>query len=405
MTSFRYRARTVSGALVRGTLRADDAGSAAAGLWGRALYVTAVEPERRWAAPIGPLRARSGQTRSRVAFFRCFATLITAGVPLRRALTVALERCDDRALHAALLEVRTAVERGDALSSALARRPHEFSPLVVAMVAAGETGGILDEVLGRIATFLERDHDLRKRVLATLAYPVTVLAAALALVGFLIVRVVPMFSALFASFHVALPPTTAALLAAGDVLGRPAGWIGASVLAALLPASVALARRSARGRRALDRLRFRIPVAGRLVRTAIAARLARTLGTLVHAGVDLNAALNVLAPVAGSDLHADALTRVAIAIREGETLTAPLAASGLFDPMLVALAGVGEETGMLDSLLVTAADYFEADVAATIATLGAVVEPTLIVILGALVALIVSSVFIPLYSLIGGVAQ
>jgi type IV pilus assembly protein PilC len=137
----------------------------------------------------------------------------------------------------------------------------------------------------------------------------------------------------------------------------------------------------------------------------IAARLARTLGTLVHAGVDLNAALNVLAPVAGSDLHADALTRVAIAIREGETLTAPLAASGLFDPMLVALAGVGEETGMLDSLLVTAADYFEADVAATIATLGAVVEPTLIVILGALVALIVSSVFIPLYSLIGGVAQ
>ena len=405
MTSFRYRARTASGALVRGTLRAADLRSAAAGLWGRALFVTAVEPAPRWVLPIPPLPVRSGGTRSRVAFFRCFATLISAGVPLRRALSVAIDRCDDRGLNAALLDVRGAIDRGDPLSAALALRPHEFSPLVVAMVAAGESGGILDDVLGRIATFLERDHDLRKRILATLAYPLTVLTAALALVAFLIVRVVPMFSTLFASFHVALPPTTAALLALGDLLGRPLGWIGALALAALVPAGIAAARRSPRGRRALDRLRFRIPLVGRLVRTAIAARLARMLGTLVHAGVDLNAALSVLSPVAGSALHADALARVAIAIRQGEALAPPLAASGLFDPLLVTLVGVGEETGMLDRLLVTAADYFEADVAATIATLGAVVEPTLIVVLGALVAFIVSSVFIPLYALIGGVAQ
>ncbi len=405
MIAFRYRARTAAGALVRGSLQAPDAHAAAAGLWGRALFVTAVEREHRWPLRLPAIPVRRSSTRARVAFFRCFATLVGAGVSLRRALAVTLERCDDRALGSALIAVQAAIERGEALSAALAPRPHEFSPLVVAMIAAGEAGGILDDVLGRIATFLERDHDLRKRVIASLAYPATVLTASLALVGFLIVRVVPMFSTLFASFHVPLPPSTQALLMLGDLLGEPAGPIAALVLLASIPAGIAFARRSPRGRRALDRLRFRIPLVGRLVRTAIAARLARMLGTLVHAGVDLNAALAVLTPVAGSELHAAALADVAVAIRAGEALTPPLAASGLFDPMLVTLVSVGEETGMLDTLLVTAADYFEADVAATIAMLGAVVEPVLIVALGALVALIVSAVFIPLYSLIGGVAQ
>lgn len=349
-------------------------------------------------------RLGSGSSRARVAFFRCFATLLAAGVPLRRALDVTIERCDERALRAALGEILVDVERGDPISAALARRPRHFSPLVVAMIAAGEAGGLLDEALERIAQLLERDFDLQKRVIAALAYPAAVFAASLALLTFLLVRVVPMFAAMFGSFHVEMPPITRALLAAGNALDNPLAWVCVGVTFAGLFALCRRAQGTQRGKRLLDRVRLRIPFAGRLLRMAVQARLARMLGTLVRSGVDLNAALPVITPLAGSQTHADALARVATAIREGEALTPTLAACGLFDPMLIALVGAGEETGMLDTLLIKAADYFDADVAATIVTLGSVAEPVLIVFLGAIVAFIVSSVFIPLYTLLGGVS-
>lgn len=405
MTTFRYRARTAAGDAVHGAFVAPDPGAVVASLRTRALFVTAVEPERGWTLRVPAWGRARSSARARAAFFRCLATLIGAGVPLRRALGVTIERCTERGLRDALEAVLGEVERGGTLSAAFGRRPAIFPALVVAMIAAGETGGMLDDVLERVATLLERDHDLHRRVLAALAYPATVSAAALALVAFLIVRVLPMFSDLFHSFHVELPATTRLLLAVGAAFDRPPAWIASGILLAAVPAALWRLRRSREGRRLLDRIRLRIPLVGGLARAAIAARLARMLGTLVHAGVGLNAALEAIAPVAGSELHADALGAIAIAIREGEALTPPLAAAGLFDSMLVVLVGVGEETGMLDALLIKAADYFEADVAATIATLGSVVEPLLIVFLGAIVGLIVSSVFVPLYALIGGFSQ
>lgn len=402
---FRYVARTAAGAAVRGRLDAPDIDSAVAGLRRRALFVTAVEPVRHRTRAFATIRAGAGTARARVAFFRSFATLVRAGVPLRRGLLVAIERCRSRSVAAALRDVLGDIERGDALSAAFGRRPRVFAPLIVAMVAAGESGGILDEVLDRIALFLERDHALRKSVVAALAYPATVLGASLALVTFLIVRVIPMFSALFASFHVALPLSTRVLMALGDALSRPAAIATAAGAAALVAAVSLAAVKTAAGRYAFDRFRLNVPLVGGLLRKTIAARFARMLGTLVQSGIELSAALEVVLPVTGSPVHTAALNDVALALREGEALTPPLAATGLFDPMLVALVGVGEETGMLDVMLPKAAEYFEADVAAAIATLGAVLEPALIAVLGVIVGLIVYSVFIPLYSLIGSVAQ
>ena len=223
--------------------------------------------------------------------------------------------------------------------------------------------------------------------------------------AFLIVRVVPMFSSLFASFHVPLPLSTRVLIAIGDAAAQPAIWSIAIVLTFAVIAGAVAAARTARGRFIFDRLRLGIPVAGTLLRKTIVARFARMTGTLVRSGIELSAALDVVIPVTGSPVHEAALARVAVALREGAPFTPPLAETGLFDPMLVALIGVGEETGMLDVMLPTAADYFEADVAAAIATLGAVVEPALIGVLGVIVGLIMYAVFIPLYSLIGSVAQ
>jgi type IV pilus assembly protein PilC len=402
---FRYTARTAAGALVRGSVTSHDAAAALAGLQRRALFVTKVEPERTRRFAIGVPALTFGYGRARIAFFRSFATLVRAGVPLRRGLDVTIERCTHPALAAALRDVAAGIERGEALSVALARHPGIFSALSVAMIAAGETGGMLDDVLERIALFLERDDALRKSVMSALAYPVVVLSASLALVAFLIVRVVPMFSALFASFRVPLPLSTRMLIAIGDTAAQPAVWIAIVLIGVLAAGGAVIAVRTRAGRLAIDRARLALPVAGPLLRKTIVARFARMTGTLVHSGIELSAALDVVIPVTGSPVHEAALAGVALALREGEPFSAPLAATGLFDPMLIALASVGEETGMLDVMLPKAADYFEADVAAAIATLGAVIEPALIALLGVLVGLIMYAVFIPLYSLIGSVSQ
>ena len=406
MTPYRYVARTPAGERVSGSLLALDREAAIAGLHGRSLFVTTVERQRPWNADIRltwPAGAPRG--RVRVAFFRSFSTLIRAGVPMRKSLQVTIERTADERLRTSLREVLADIERGDPLSVALARRSRIFPPLIVAMVAAGEASGMLDEVLERVAALLERDDALRKNVLAALAYPATVLVASLALVVFLILRIVPMFADLFASFHVDLPVSTRILLWLGATFEQPLPWIVAAAVTAVAAATITFAQRTPHGVLLLDRIRLGIPLVGTLLRKTIHARFARMLGTLVHSGVELTRALDVVRPVTASPVHQAALELVARSLRQGEALTPPLAATRVFDPMLVSLVGVGEETGMLDVLLEKAADYFESDVAAAIATLGAVLEPALIVFLGVIVGFIVYSVYIPLYTLIGSISK
>ncbi|MGD1068405.1 MAG: type II secretion system F family protein [Vulcanimicrobiaceae bacterium] len=404
--SYRYAARTARGESVRGAMQAADRDMVLATLRARAVFVTAIEREgpvrgafARWSGVRTPAR------RARLAFFRSFATLIRAGVPMRRSLEVTIERTTDGALREALRSVAAEIEQGAELSAALRRRPAAFPPLVCAMVAAGEAGGILEDVLERLATFLERDADLRKKVRAALAYPTVVSCTALALVGFLLARIVPMFAQMFGAFHVDLPITTRVMLAVGALLARPVVWLGAGVAACALVATVIGARRTRTGALAFDRARFALPLIGPLVREATTARLARTLGTLLRAGIELLTAIEVVRPVTGSPLYAAALARLDTSIRAGEPLTASLAATRLIDPLALALVRAGEETGRLDEMLLTIAGYFEADVETAIATLGAVIEPVLIVVLGVVVGFIVFSVFIPLYTLIGSVSR
>jgi type IV pilus assembly protein PilC len=402
---YRYVARTAAGDRVRGTVHATDRDAAIAGLHGRALFVATVERERPWQREVRLPRIGGPSGRARVTFFRSFSTLIRAGVAMRRALQVTIERTTDESLRTTLREILGEIEQGGSLSRSLARRTRVFPPLIVAMLAAGEVGGVLDDVLERIAVLLERDAGLRGRVVAALAYPATVMAASLALVVFLIVRIVPMFADLFASFHVELPLSTRILLWLGASVATPAAWLALVLGGGAAAIALVMTARDPRGAIVLDRLRLAMPFAGSLLRMSIHARFARMLATLVRSGVELTRALDVVRPVMGSPVYGAALASVALALREGEALTPPLAATRVFDPMLISLVGIGEETGMLDVLLEKSADYFEADVAAAIATLGSVIEPALIVGLGCVVGLIVSSVYVPLYSLIGSISK
>ncbi|MBV8642700.1 MAG: type II secretion system F family protein [Candidatus Eremiobacteraeota bacterium] len=405
-TQFRYTARTAQGEHVRGTLAAPSVEAVLASLRTRALFVTAVERETALARTIAlPLGRGRPRRRALLAFFRSFSTLVRAGVPLRRALDVTIERAGDGVLRESLRGILADVEHGTALSVAMGRRPRTFAPLTVAMVRAGEAGGILDDVLDRLAALLERDADLRKKVRAALAYPAVVLTTATLLVLFLVARVVPAFAPLFETFHVTLPFTTRALLATGAALQAPAAWLALMVSSAIPPLVVAVAARTPRGALLLDRVRLHLPIIGPLLRKAITARVARMLATLLRAGIELVAALDVVRPVAGSPRFAAALAQVDLGLRAGESLTEPLASSRAFDPLVVALVRVGEETGLVDEMLLKVAAYFEADVEAAVATLGAVLEPVLLGVLGTIVGVIVFSVFIPLYAVIGAVAQ
>jgi type IV pilus assembly protein PilC len=259
---------------------------------------------------------------------------------------------------------------------------------------------MLDSVLERLSTILERDRAMRKNLAAALAYPAIVLATALGLILFLVTAIVPTFSVLFAQLGVDLPEPTRLLLAAGAFLGNPAV---ALIAAACGGAAILVAARYSRRLpgATLERFILRLPIVGALRRGAIVARVARTLGSLLRSGVDILRAFEVAAPVSGSTIFAQALLDVRTSLRDGESVANRMQYSGLFDPFVVGLVRVGEETGTLDAMFVKVAEYYEVDVDAGVAALGATLEPVLIVVIGAIVGAITAAVFIPLYSVIG----
>jgi type IV pilus assembly protein PilC len=402
---FHYTARNGGGELVRGSMQAVDSRSVLALLRSRALFVTALQPESDIAARLGRT-LRGGLSRpALLTFFRSFATLVRAGVSIQRALDVTIERATDRQLTEALRCVLADVEQGSTLSEAMSRRPLEFPSLYAAMMRAGETGGILDDVLERLALLLEREAMMQKKLRAALAYPAVVTSAALALTVFLLVAVVPMFSQLFASFHVDLPAATQMLVWLGQFLATPLPWLTAGIALPVAAFGAYGFARTPAGALTVDRWRLRLPIVGMLLHKAIAARSVRMLATLLRSGIELVSAIETVVPVAGSPCYARAFERINRGLRDGEPFGAALAASPLFDPMIVALVRVGEETGALDDMLFKLAEYLESDVEAAIATLGAIIEPVLVIVLGGAVGFIVFSVFLPLYTLIGSVSK
>jgi type IV pilus assembly protein PilC len=403
---FHYTARTLEGELVRGSMQAGESRNVLDLLRSRALFVTSVDSESELAGRINrALRMRGVSQTALRGFFRSFATLLRAGVSIQQALSVTIEHGADAPLAEALRSIQADVEHGTPLSDAMGRRPRDFPPLYVAMIRAGEAGGILDDVIDRLAVLLERESALRKKVQTALAYPCIVMFAATALMIFMIVKVVPMFAQLFDSFHVELPLATQLLVQLGQWLAAPLPWVITGITLLLLALATLRASRSSAGAFVIDAARLRLPVFGPLLNKAIAARVVRMLATLLRSGIDLVSALDAVIPVAGSPRYARALDRLATTLREGESLANGLAGCDVFDPMFFALARVGEEAGLLDEMLLKLAEYFESDVEAAVATLAAVIEPALIIVLGGVVAFIVFSLFIPLYSLIGQVAQ
>jgi type IV pilus assembly protein PilC len=299
------------------------------------------------------------------------------------------------------------VEGGATLSEAMGKQPKGFDRLYCNMVAAGETGGVLDVILQRLAEFMEKAQKLRRKVVGAMIYPLVVISFAVGIVGFIMYTVVPKFNEIFAEFDTELPAITKVLIGTSEwfVKGKPPGWAVVLVSPIAIIMIVKLLKQGKGGRYFLDRVYMAIPIMGGLLRKSVIARFTRTLGTLINAGVPILEAINITADTSGSEVYARALGKVHDAIREGETFATPLRAARVVDGIVVNMIDVGEETGDLDKMLIKVADNYDSDVDVLVSSLISILEPVMVVILGVIVGFIVISLFMPMISLIQGMTS
>ena len=328
--------------------------------------------------------------------------MIDAGMPLVECLDTLARQEAHRPFREAIRHTRMAVEGGSSLADAMREHPWMFGPLYTNMVAAGEAGGILDTILARLATHIEKSVKLRAQVRSAMTYPIAVVAIAAVVVAVILWKVVPAFDDLFAGLGAALPLPTRAVIAASDAL--------AAYFPLVAPAAAALGfgfrwfRATPRGGRAVDALLLRLPVLGGVVRKVAVARFCRTLATLLGSGVPLLAGLEITAKTAGNAVIEDAVLVSRDAIERGETVSAPLRRAGLFPPMVVQMIGVGETSGALDAMLARVADFCEEEVDATVSGLLTLLEPVMMALLGLIIGGIVIAMYLPIFDLIGRMA-
>jgi type IV pilus assembly protein PilC len=338
-------------------------------------------------------------------FCRQFSTMIDAGVSLVRCLDVLGEQNSSPKLKKIILDLKLEVEAGNMLSKAMSKYPGTFSNLFVGLIRAGEVGGVLEESLQRLSTFLEKDVELRRKVKAALTYPVLVSVVALGIVMFLTIFIVPQFLKMFIDLGLKaedFPAMTMSLKIFSDFMVYKFYYV-AMIVAALWFACKLFGRTKV-GHRFFDLVKLKIPVFGKLNHKVALARFSRTLATLLSSGVPILQALETVAGTVSNDVLSDAILDARARVREGDTISEPLYKSKMFPPMVIQMISIGQEAGSLDTMLSKIADFYDGEVDAAIASLTAAIEPLLIVFLGVTVGYIVIAMFLPLVGLIQGLS-
>src|SRR6202161_2765698 len=335
-------------------------------------------------------------------FFRQFSVMIDAGLPLVQCLEILAANQENQAFQKTLTGVRTTVEGGSTLANAMRQYPKVFDDLSTNMIEAGETGGILDIILQRLAQYVEKAVKLRGAVKSALIYPVSVIGMAVLIVAALLKWVVPIFANLFAGLGVALPLPTRIVVGLSAFVGQ--FWWFFIVGIAAMVFGVKQIRKNPKGRYYMDYAMLKMPIIGLLLRKIAVARFTRTLGTLITSGVPILEGLSITARTSGNAVLEEAWMKVRKAIEEGRTIVDPLRESGVFPNMVTQMIGVGEATGAMDAMLQKIADFYEDDVDAATKDLLTLLEPMMIVLLGVMVGGCVISLSLPLFSMINKLA-
>ena len=395
MASFVFRAVDLAGVPARGEVDAESKQAVTDQLKSRGLIVLDINA-KKGSKEISIDFFERVKARDLTVMTRQLATMVTSGVTILRALYVLEEQTQSKLLKRALVQIRKDVEAGLPLSDALARHPKIFSPLYIAMVRSGETGGMLESALLRTSDQLEKEDALRRQVRAAMIYPAVVVSFAVIVLIALVAFIVPVFAKVFKDFGGKLPGLTQFTVGLSDFL--TSRWYVCIAIVVALAWSFLSWKKSTWGRAQWDRFRLRIPMRiGEVVQKIALARWSRTLSALTNAGVPILQAIEVTGKTAGNKVVEDAMDSVRDSVKRGGTISAPLKEVAVFPSMVVHMVGVGEETGALDTMLTKIADFYEDEVNAAIKALTSILEPVMIIIIGAIVGFIVISMYLPLF--------
>ncbi|MFW5971282.1 MAG: type II secretion system F family protein [Desulfovermiculus sp.] len=401
MPIFIYKAVNRAGRKVKGDLDAPSLDMAQNVLYRRGYTQIKVKPKPKDLLE-GTFLEKNVTSRDMVVFSRQFATMISSGVPILQALQVMCEQTENNKLRRTLYEVRNDVEGGSSLSEALSRQKRVFDSLYTNMVHAGETGGVLDLVLDRLAGYIEKAANLKSKVKGAMIYPAVVTVVAIAVIAIILIFVIPTFESMFADFGGVLPlPTQVVIDLSRWVKGNILLLIGTIIASAVV---LRLVYAWERGRIFIDRWILFVPLFGPLLRKVAVARFSRTLSTMVSSGVPILYALDIVAKTSGNKTVELGVQKAMRSISEGQTLAEPLDATGVFPPMVIHMISIGETTGALDSMLAKIADFYDDEVDVAVATLTSLIEPIMIVFLGVVVGGLVVSMYLPIFKIAGTVA-
>jgi type IV pilus assembly protein PilC len=400
MPLFQYTARNVQGKIVTGQAEAMNQAVAARMLREQGLIPVSIESGGVSAAKTRRSRGKGGRVKldDLVVFSRMLAVMIRAGLPLVETIDILREQSDKRRMKDVLLQVQRNIEEGSSFTEALQKHPRVFNTFFVSMVKAGEAAGMLDTILDLVATYLEKIASINRKIRAAVTYPAVVGTVALVITLFLVYKVVPAFVDIFEGLDSQLPLMTRITVGASDLLRKQ--WMTFFLIVAVTIVFLWWFKRTHRGARIYDRVQLKLPVFGPLFLKVGVARFSRTLSVLIRAGVNILAALDIVAHTAGSTLIEDAVMNTKTSIQSGETLAKPLVTSGVFPTMVTRMIDVGERTGALENMLSKIADFYEDMVDTTVSMLMSLVEPLLIVFLGVVIGFIVISMFLPLFKMI-----
>lgn len=396
MITFAYQARDPQGKTVKGIAEAASEESAINSLMARGLMVLSIEQKGSGKA-VGKVSVSDTDL---VLFTRQLATMVDAGLPLISALTGLYEQADpkrQKGLRTVVGDITSRVQQGDTFHEALSRHPRTFSRLYISMVKAGETGGMLAEILDRLAGFLEANARLVKKVKSAMTYPTVVISIALLITVFLIVKVVPVFAEIFSDFGSDLPGPTRFLISVSDTM-RSYWWLFTLILVGLHLGTRAFLRTKS-GSQMWDRYKLQLPVFGPLIRKIALSRFARTFAQLVRAGVPILEVMSIVGETSGNHMIEKAIQNVSAEVEKGSSFTAGLSKEPIFPPMILRMVSAGEATGKTDAMLEKMADFWDEEIEAMLNALTSMMEPFLIVFLGFVVGGIVIAMFLPIFKL------
>ena len=401
MPTFAYAGRTRTGQTVSGERSADTMDAAVAALRREQIQITKIDAVKAKSEARGKAAKKGGVSvpaKNLAIFTRQFSVMIDAGLPLVQCLDILGKQEPHKGFSGVILKTREDVESGAALADAMKKHPKTFDALYSNMIAAGEAGGILDTILKRLATYIEKSVKLKGEVKSAMIYPIAVIVIAALVVGAILWKVIPTFATLFAGLGAQLPLPTRIVIALSDGLVAY-GWILIVIIGALGYAFSAYYA-TENGRRVFDRIFLKMPILGDILRKVAVARFCRTLSTLLSSGVPILDGLDITARTAGNAIIEDAIQTTRTGIERGETISGPLRETNVFPSMVVQMINVGETTGALDAMLSKIADFYEEEVDTAVAGLLTLMEPVMIAFLGVIVGGIVIAMYLPIFDLI-----